>query len=351
MRFWFTCFSVFIAIYLFCILECLTYAYEISADESRIIVLNDVTLNLGLPLSYKSQIEQVEGVSSLTYCHVGTGLKDIDEAPIIIISIEAEKYFDLMSEVSLSSEELDQFKREPNACIIGNGLAKEHNWDVGDSVRLKSALSLHDFEFVVRGIYQTKKVSENSFLYCHHLYHTQLEPSLDGKVLTYVIQVEKLEELPQIAQRIDQIFESSFPRTRSQPERLFASNMQATRGNFGVIFRSIGFSVLFATLLVITNTLVMGTREQIHTLASLRVLGYSKKMLQILVFSEALLVSLSGGVFACVVAVYTLHPLGMQNSITLNAMILSLGIGLFAGIFPAWIVSAKNLALRLREIV
>lgn len=346
-RFFFTFLTVAVAVSLFCLLELFSTASQYSADESRIMVFNDASMGWGLPLKYLGEFAHIKGAEDVTYFHVASGVKDPTHPPLTIISIDPATYFKVVPELSIPEGVQRQFQDEPNACLIGVDLAEKNGWKAGDRIQLQEIVSDKDFDFVVRGIYRVPKPEENEFIYCHYDYHAGAIERVNGKVLNYVVRVRDLERLPEIAKEIDRHFENFPVSTRSQPERVFAGNVQATQGNFALIFRAIGYSVLLATLLVIANTLVMATREQIHSLATLRVLGFSKRAVQFLVLSEALFVCIAGGAFVCVAGGY----LGLGWHIAVRATVLSLALGLCAGIVPAVTVGRKDLAMTLRRII
>ena len=352
-KFCFSVFTVVISIALFCTLEMFSVLSTYSADESLIIVSNNVSLVKGLPVSYRSRIAQTPGVENVTHFHVAVGKKEEHKPPTIIISVDVDTYFDVVADLTINQEELEVFKKERNACLVGHSLARKNSWQAGDQINLKIPRSKKVFEFVVRGTYKADKKNEENFIFCHYSYHSQLVSTASGRVFNYVVKVKEVRDLPQVAEKIDKHFENSSPATRSEPERVFASNLEATRGNFALIFRFIGIVILIATLLVIINTLTIATQQQIVTLSILKVLGYSQKMIRTLIMLESIFICLLGGVIGCglPVAFFYYKELGLNWLIITKGMGLALIIGFLAGLIPMFIAGRKrHLGTELRKI-
>src|ERR1035438_6065605 len=101
--------------------------------------------------------------------------------------------------------------------------------------------------------------------------------------------------MPRAARAIDEMFHSSpFP-TRSESEQAFKADFIARLGNVKAFILSICGAVLFTTLLVCANTMAMSIRERTREVAVLRTLGFTRGSILKLLLSEAIAISLIGG--------------------------------------------------------
>ena len=73
------------------------------------------------------------------------------------MAVDAEPYFAMNPELSVAPEELREFMRDIQGCVIGRELARRFGWKVGDRFFLESFVSGYrkpsgPFEFVIRGL-------------------------------------------------------------------------------------------------------------------------------------------------------------------------------------------------------
>ena len=98
-----------------------------------------------------------------------------------------------------------------------------------------------------------------------------------------------------MAKQIDTQFANSFYETRTETEATFAVNWMKQTGNIGLLVITIGGVVLFTLLLVTGNTMAMSVRERTSELAVLKALGYSNRIVLMLVLAESVVISVLGG--------------------------------------------------------
>ena len=75
------------------------------------------------------------------------------------MAIDADTYFDLYPEFIISKEDLAAFKKERNACVIGEKLARQQNLHEGDIISIDGDIYPGKWDFVVRGFYKGKDQS------------------------------------------------------------------------------------------------------------------------------------------------------------------------------------------------
>ena len=102
------------------------------------------------------KIQQIPGIEVVSFANWFGGTY-IDKSNFFArLAIDADTYFDAFPEFLLSEEELDSFKKERNACVIGADIAKQFNLKIGDIMTLDGDIYPGKWEFVIRGIYKPK---------------------------------------------------------------------------------------------------------------------------------------------------------------------------------------------------
>jgi putative ABC transport system permease protein len=126
--------------------------------------------------------------------------------------------------------------------------------------------------------------------------------------------------------------------------------------------------ILFAVTLIVANTVAMSARERVTEIAVMRTLGYRRTHILAFILSESVLLSLLGGLVGILLAKFLLIPLiltaGAQTALAvwlvnfrvtfpifLGAFLVSVGVGVLAGFFPAIRASRLNIVDGLRQVV
>ena len=152
--------------------------------------------------------------------------------------------------------------------------------------------------------------------------------------------------------------ESSKARTSLSTRRVVflviaaAAPMAAMVGNVPLFVSSIGGGVMIAILLAALNTMLMAAREQTRDVGVLKALGFSDATVFGLMLAQSLVLCGLGGALGIGLAtatepvlVYLLSSIfpgySVSDETVLQALVVTLAIGLFAGIAPAW--RARNL--------
>ena len=117
-----------------------------------------------------------------------------------------------------------------------------------------------------------------------------------GQAGTFSILAASPGDVGKIATAIDDMFRNSPQPTKSESEKAFGLEFVAMLGNVKAFILSICSAVVFATLLVSANTMAMSIRERTREVAVLKTLGFTRRGVLGLFVSEAVALSLAGGV-------------------------------------------------------
>jgi putative ABC transport system permease protein len=327
-----TVLSVMVALFLFSTLRTVITSFQASVDfagAQRVITRNATSLVFPVPLSYRERIAQVPGVGKVALANWFGGIY-IDERNFFAqFAVDPDVYFDIYPEFIVPADQLETWKRERNAAIVGEGLAKKYGWKVGDKVTLKGTIYPGNWDFVIRGIYQGEDdtVDIRQFFF-HWDYLDERNFMGRGNVGVYVVEVTDAALAPKVSQSIDALFANSRAETRTETEEAFQAGFISMMGNVQFAVNLIGFAVVLAIILVAMNTMMMAARERLPEIAIFKILGFSDRDVVGMVVLEAMLIALIGGALGCLLA----RVLFEQTHFTMG------------GMFPSFIVRGTTIA-------
>ena len=116
-----------------------------------------------------------------------------------------------------------------------------------------------------------------------------------GRAGTFSILAATPGDVSKVASAVDDTFRNSPQPTKSESEKAFGLEFVAMMGNVKAFILSICSAVVFATLLVSANTMAMSIRERTREVAVLKTLGFTRRGVLGLFVSEAVSLSLIGG--------------------------------------------------------
>lgn len=363
--------AVVLALFLFVFLISLVTTLDAAindASSNRLFVQSNVSLFVELPRDYQPKVAGVDGVKRVTkYSWFGGYYKEEDN--LARFGVDWDQFFPMFRkdieiiagpDGTTGQEAWDaamgQMAVDRRAAVVGAGIAAEHGWSVGDTVPLKGTIyqmadgSAWDFHLV--GLYQPQKgnVDDQTMFFRNDYLHEMLDSGQaygPRGVGSYFVEMEPGAGAATVSAAIDRLFENGPQVTRTVTEAALQASFVAMLGNLPLFVGTIGGAVVFAVLFATINTMLMAARQRTHELGILKALGFPDGALARLVLTESLTMSLVGGAVGLTLGWLAQEPtramLGAQfptysvSSMTLaKGAVLSLLIGLIAGVVPAW---------------
>ena len=352
-----TLLSVLAAFLLFGLLDAVRVAFNAGSDAAgvdRMVVSSKYSIIQGLPQSLIPRIQATPGVKNLTWANWFGGYYQDRKNQGINITINPG-YFDIYPEISVPAEQLEAFKKTRTGAIVGETLAKRFGWKIGDKVPIAGAIYPNKasgettWTFDIVGIYKVKeeklKGLEQQFFFRWD-YFDEANSYGTHEVGWYIVQVTDPKQSDAVAKAIDAISANSDHETKTQTEQAFNLSFAKQLGDIGLIVSAIMGAVFFTLLLLTGNTMAQAVRERIPELATLKTIGFSDVSLLGLVFAEAVLLIVIGGVLGMALVSLLLPVIGNATGgrmqlppvgagtwgIGIGLMIL---IGLLVGVLPA----------------
>ncbi len=322
-----------------------------ASEIDRLVTRDAVTIINPLPYSYLEKIKQIPGVKEVTFMNWFGGTY-IDESHFFArMAVDDNTVFDVYPEYLLSAKELDDFKKEGNACVIGSQLAKQYHFKPGDIIPINGDIYPGKWEFVVRGIYTPKfKSTDATQLFFHWTYLNEEVkkdwPTRGDQVGWFIERIDNGNNESAISNQIDALFKNSSAETKTESERAFQQSFLSSSSAIINGMQYMSFVIVGIIMLVLANTMIMSARERTREYAVLKALGFSAGHLIGLILGESLFISAIGGSFGIVLTFMSVKGMGdfvprtffpvfeveLHNLIFALAAVLIVGIA--AAVFP-----------------
>ena len=340
-----------------------------ASAANRMITRQSVSFIFPLPLPYRQQIARIPGVAAVSWANWFGGVYgDPNDFKNFWprFAVDAETFYDLYPEYQVPPDQLAQFRKERNACIIGRKLAEQHGFKLGDVITMEGDIFPGRWEWVVRGIYtgrdQTVDETQMHFQW-NYLYEQvrQQEPGRPVEAGWFILRVEPPDAMPRVATAVDEQFVNSRAPTKTETEKAFQQGFVAMSSAIITSLQVISVVIVGIILLVLANTIVMAVRERTREYAVLKTLGFSARHLFVLIFGESLLIAACGGLIGLALtfpmvagfgkALPTFFPIINVAPLTIGlAFGAALVAGAVAAVFPATRVVRTPIVAGLRTV-
>jgi putative ABC transport system permease protein len=320
------------------------------AQALRLVVRNHISLAQWLPLSYRNTIEHVPGVRmTMIYNYFGGSYKDTRDPKnqFARFAVEPEKLFTIFGEYRMPDDQKQAFLKERAACLIGRDLANSLKLNVGDRIHIIGDIYPGDFDFTVRGVFDSPQASD--VLYFNKEYLEESMPEgRRGRVGMFYILIDDPAHSARVAQTIDEQFHNATQQTKTETEQAFVVSFLSLLGNVKMLLLGISGAVVFTILLVSANTMAMSVRERVREVGVLKTLGFTPEAVLGLVLGEAVAISLVGGAIGYLISTFLMRgvaksPFGgflppmadFNPAVALTCVAAAAAIGFLSSLVPA----------------
>jgi len=300
-----------------------------------------------MPLAMQHQIEGLAGVAKVIPVGEVWGWYQNEKNNVYV------PFGDLRgsrAEWPVSAAQWDALKATPNGLIMSRLQSQRWNKKVGDTFTYRApAFDKLDgtkfWSFKVLAITDDMPLNPDGYLFGNLLYFDKSRPlAQQGKVGYYEVMVADPERGTEIARAIDRTYASSGLPTRSMTDKAAFDSGMDNGINVGAVTRKISLAGLAMILFLTANGLAQSVRERFAEFAALKTIGYSDRVVMLLVFLEAALPCLAGATLGIALAaalggqIPKICPPGWGLPVPVMAPI----VYLFAGAGAAFIALAST---------
>jgi putative ABC transport system permease protein len=334
------------------------------AQALRLVTRNRVSFTVFMPRGYQARIEHVPGVQSVSVANWFGGVyKDARDPKnsFARFAVEPEKLFRIFGEYSLPEDQRKAFERDRTACVVGRDLANIFHFQVGDRLNITGSVFPGNYEFTVRGIFDSSRSSQIMYFNNEYLEQT-LNERQRGNVIMYYILIDNPANSARIAKAIDALFANSTAQTKTESAQAFAVAFLALLGNIKMFLIGISAAVMFTILLVSANTMAMSVRERVREVGILKTLGFTPASILGMILGEACAISIAGGTIGYLISTLLMRvvarsPFGaylpafqaIELPVALACVVTAGAIGLMSSLVPALNASRTSIVQALRS--
>jgi ABC-type antimicrobial peptide transport system permease subunit len=223
--------------------------------------------------------------------------------------------------------------------VEGRPIARPNEMLIG---RLANVLTLYDNRYKIVGIYETGTAYEDGAGLLA-LREAQRLLGRPRSVSFVFVDVNR----PAEAESVRAALERRFPEAQVSLSSDFAQDSDSM-AQMDAMTTAIGLLAMVVGGIVVANTMMMSIYERTREIGTLRALGWRKRRILSQVVQESLLLCLLAGLFGSVLGVALVWLIGRvpgvnayltirwEAAVFIRAVVLALGVGLVAGLYPAW---------------
>jgi putative ABC transport system permease protein len=305
-----TALGIAVAIVLFTLMRTLVLSWTGAiehAAKDRIATRHKVTFIMTLPKRYVDDIRQVPGVTNVTWAN-WFGPKEASKPNEFFngIATDPKTFLDVYDEIIVDPKQAEAWKQNRRGALVGDRLAKQFGWQLGQRIVLTSNIFPGDWEFVIEGIYTAQRRSvDRSTLWFHWDYLNEsprMQHTQKDQVGWIVTRIDDPTRSGEISKQIDKMFDERDVQTLTMSEKAL---QQSFLGMISAILTAIDVvtvAILVIILLILGNTIAMAVRERTVEYGCLRAIGFRANHIRTLVIGESLTIGMLGGLLGLLIA-------------------------------------------------
>jgi putative ABC transport system permease protein len=263
-------------------------------SDTRLRIMSRVNITQPLPLAHRARIEMVPGVDEVSYYNFFAGYYQDRRNGIQVGAIDVATFNAIYPDIEMEPQYIEAMLRTRNGALVGEDLAAEQGWKIGDRIPLGSAVwtrkdGAESWDFEIVGSYRSPsgKVPTNE-LWVNYDYFDEARAGANGTVTLYFLKIHDSSKAAAIAEQVDALFANSTFETQTQSEKDWLRAQIAQIGNISLFVNGIIAAAMLAFLFVSGNTMMQSVRERIPELAVLKTYGFSNTAVMALVLAESM---------------------------------------------------------------
>lgn len=267
------------------------------AAQDRLATWHKVTFVMSLPQRYVEDVRSVPGVKAATYLNwFGAKHPTRPQEFFANMAVDSDTFFEVYNDMKVDPAELQAWKEDRQGAIIGEALANQFGWKVGDEVTLDGTIYPGEWKFRIKGIYKaTRRAVDRSQFLFHWKYLNESLPQGQRDQIGWITStIDSASRGGEIGTAIDQRFDVKDVQTQTMSER--ALNMQFVGAASAILtaMNVVSIVILGIMLLILGNTIAMGVRERTREYGVMLAIGFRPKHIVGFVVGESLFTGLLG---------------------------------------------------------
>jgi putative ABC transport system permease protein len=186
-----------------------------------------------------------------------------------------------------------------------------------------------------------RRTGDGVFFDCRYL--NESRTTRKDTVQHFIVAIEDSEHFASVARDIDRLFSNSFAETRSLSEKQWVSSQLRQVEDLRTFVRLVVGSVFFSLLFLIGTMMIQSTKKRIPEFGILRSIGFSERVIAMMIISEASTFLIGGACVALIMATFAFPPIyafigfvtiPLPQNIYWNALIIAIGSAVLTSLWP-----------------
>jgi putative ABC transport system permease protein len=264
------------------------------AHADRLYVGSSVSLGVPIPMGLLPQLRNVPGVKLVTPLIQFPSSYQKPSQAIPLNGVDPEAFFGMFTDYVVPPAQIQALKNDRSGIILGAIPAQRYGLKVGDRLPLQTQVPKKDgtnaWSFNIVGIFDvpSQPNGAGAGIVNFDLLNEARLADRDTTLL-FIALADSPAHAPAVGEAIDRAFANSSHETRTQSEGdLIASQLQRI-ADVNLIVGFIIGAVFFALLLATGALMMQSVRERVPELAVLKTVGFSDRLVMVLIVIEAVL--------------------------------------------------------------
>lgn len=342
---------------------------ENSARQLRLAVTQKASIVNPLPAGHRPKIEALDPTRTrlISVCALRWigGKIERDPRPLSTLGVDHDTFAATFPDYRLTPEELDVWARDRRALIAGRATARQFGWKVGDRVTIHPSVPPYiPMEF---NIISTAEDAEDPItLICRLDYieeRLKEEGWAQGLVNFFFVKCATKADVDDYTVAIDELFAGSTHETKTQDEKAFMNEFITQQFDLPRNLTILAGVTVFVAVMAAANTMSMNFRDRTSEIATLKSMGFGSRFVFTQIQAESLLLCTIGGLTGAMgpyiafmhtrlgnLTVPLIQHLEISPTVVLEALAISVLIGIIAAVWPSWLAMRMKVVTALRSL-
>ncbi len=330
-----------------------------SASDLRVIVHNKAGFFYALPAAYEPTIRAMPHVMAVSGYAVWVGNYGKTTDLIAGVGVDPDVIREIWPDWGVSRSVVEQLQQVRSGGIANRAMMKRFGWRVGDTITLSGV----EGKLEVKILGALGRKGPGNALIMRRDFVDQASP-VHGQVILYFIKVDSSDSIPAVINEVDSRFANSAFETTTESEITLALNQLRM---FRLLFdgvKILAFIVVVVIGMVAANTAAMAVRERKSELAVMRSLGFTSRIIMVMLLGEGALIGCAGGALGCALAYVALalvpyagavlgpfaQILRLVPIVAVESFLIAAAIGLLSAMVPAILAMRRDISSELRAL-
>ena len=300
-----------VAVFIYTVLMAVPWSMDriaANASEGMRLVVTERNNNR-LPAHYCEDIKKMPHVLGCAPEIIWTAVYRDPKEPIVTYGVTGDiGTVTSSSDYKVPPEEAKKIGTDRRYAMVGYELMRKYGWKLGQPLTLHNPRDTRlALTFIPIIEYPTEYMSR-AFLFDRRMLDDAVKnlygADIQERANFILVRVDRAENMGLVANEIDENFHNSDAETETASESDSVANAVTAIGSIRTIIYSLCVAVLLTVLLIAANSMAMIMRDRISEVAVMRALGFTRRHIAVLLFSEAALIGLVGAAVGAALALW-----------------------------------------------